>query len=158
MAAYALGCVLLEEGDAEGALPHLRRAWKSWIGLGARYEAARARTQIGLGFRVHGDEDSARAGWPWPCAPCATSATAPAAGQVERLSPPPPAPSPTGSPPARSRCCGWWPASRRSNPQIAGELFLSEKTVARHLSNIFTKIGVASRTAAAAYAYEHDLL
>ena len=49
-------------------------------------------------------------------------------------------------------------ASGRSNPQIAGELFLSEKTVARHLSNIFTKISVASRTAAAAYAYEHDLL
>lgn len=49
-------------------------------------------------------------------------------------------------------------AGGRSNPQIAGELFLSEKTVARHLSNIFTKISVSSRTAAAAYAYEHDLV
>jgi DNA-binding NarL/FixJ family response regulator len=45
----------------------------------------------------------------------------------------------------------------QSNPQIAAALFLSEKTVARHLSNIFTKIGVTSRTAAAAYAHEHDL-
>ena len=48
-------------------------------------------------------------------------------------------------------------ATGRSNPQIATELFLSEKTVARHLSNIFTKAGVTSRTAAAAYAHEHDL-
>jgi DNA-binding NarL/FixJ family response regulator len=37
-------------------------------------------------------------------------------------------------------------------------LFLSEKTVARHLSNIFTKIDVSSRAAATAYAYEHRLV
>ena len=48
-------------------------------------------------------------------------------------------------------------ASGRSNAQIAAELVLSEKTVARHLSNIFTKIDVGSRTAAAAYAYERGL-
>ena len=41
---------------------------------------------------------------------------------------------------------------------IAAELFLSEKTVARHVSNIFGKLGVSSRAAATAYAYEHDLL
>ena len=49
-------------------------------------------------------------------------------------------------------------ASGRSNPQIAGELVLSEKTVARHLSNIFGKLDVGSRTAAAAYAFEHGLV
>jgi DNA-binding NarL/FixJ family response regulator len=49
-------------------------------------------------------------------------------------------------------------AAGRSNAAIAAELFLSEKTVARHLSNIFGKLGVGSRTAAAAYAYEHDLV
>jgi DNA-binding NarL/FixJ family response regulator len=48
-------------------------------------------------------------------------------------------------------------ADGRTNPQIAQALFLSEKTVARHLSNIFGKIGVSSRTAAAAYAFEHQL-
>jgi DNA-binding NarL/FixJ family response regulator len=49
-------------------------------------------------------------------------------------------------------------ASGRTNPEIAAALFLSEKTVARHLSNIFTKVDVSSRTAAAAYAYEHQLV
>jgi DNA-binding NarL/FixJ family response regulator len=48
-------------------------------------------------------------------------------------------------------------ATGRSNSQIAAELVLSEKTVARHLSNIFVKIGVGSRTAAAAYAFERGL-
>ena len=48
-------------------------------------------------------------------------------------------------------------ASGQSNPQIAAALFLSQKTVQRHLSNIFAKTGVTSRTAAAAYAFEHQL-
>ena len=45
-----------------------------------------------------------------------------------------------------------------TNAQIATELFLSPKTVSRHLSNIFTKIGVTSRAAATAYAFEHELV
>ena len=49
-------------------------------------------------------------------------------------------------------------AAGRSNQAIAAELVLSEKTVARHLSNIFGKLGVSSRTAAAAYAYERGLV
>ena len=49
-------------------------------------------------------------------------------------------------------------ASGRSNPEIAAALVLSDKTVARHLSNIFTKLDVSSRTAAAAYAFENRLL
>ncbi|HEY3008641.1 MAG TPA: helix-turn-helix transcriptional regulator [Micromonosporaceae bacterium] len=48
-------------------------------------------------------------------------------------------------------------AAGKTNQAIAAALFLSEKTVARHLSNIFTKLGVGTRTAAAAYAYEHGL-
>lgn len=48
-------------------------------------------------------------------------------------------------------------ASGSTNREVAEELFLSEKTVARHLHNIYNKIGVSSRTAAAAYAFQHDL-
>jgi len=46
----------------------------------------------------------------------------------------------------------------KTNRDIAADLSLSEKTVARHVSNILTKLGLASRSAATAYAYEHDLL
>ena len=49
-------------------------------------------------------------------------------------------------------------AAGMTNKQIAGKLFLSEKTIARHLSNIFTKIDVASRSAATAFAFEHHIV
>ena len=49
-------------------------------------------------------------------------------------------------------------ATGRTNRVIADDLFISEKTVARHVSNIFTKLGLSSRSAATAYAYEHDLV
>ena len=49
-------------------------------------------------------------------------------------------------------------ATGKTNRSIAADLFLSEKTVARHVSNIFAKLDVSSRAAATAYAYEHDLV
>ena len=48
-------------------------------------------------------------------------------------------------------------AAGASNKQAAAALFISEKTVARHLANIFAKLGLGSRTAAATWAYEHQL-
>jgi DNA-binding NarL/FixJ family response regulator len=48
-------------------------------------------------------------------------------------------------------------ATGKTNRAVAEELFLSEKTVARHVSNIFTKLDVSFRSAATAYAYQHDL-
>ena len=49
-------------------------------------------------------------------------------------------------------------ATGKTNRAIADELVISEKTVARHVSNVFTKLGVSSRSAVTAYAYEHDLV
>jgi DNA-binding NarL/FixJ family response regulator len=48
-------------------------------------------------------------------------------------------------------------AAGKTNRAIAAQLFISEKTVARHVSNIFTKLGLSSRTEATAYAYKHGL-
>jgi DNA-binding CsgD family transcriptional regulator len=50
-----------------------------------------------------------------------------------------------------------WIATGTSNREVAQRLVISEKTVSRHLANIFTKIGVGSRTAAAAWAHDHGL-
>ena len=49
-------------------------------------------------------------------------------------------------------------ATGRTNRAVGAELHISDKTVARHLSNIFAKLGLSSRAAATAYAYEHDLV
>jgi DNA-binding NarL/FixJ family response regulator len=49
-------------------------------------------------------------------------------------------------------------ARGHTNRAVANELFLSEKTVARHLSNVYAKLGISSRAAATAYAYDHGLV
>jgi DNA-binding NarL/FixJ family response regulator len=49
-------------------------------------------------------------------------------------------------------------AAGHTNRQVADSLTISDRTVGRHLSNIFVKLGVSSRTAAAAFAYEHGLV
>ena len=49
-------------------------------------------------------------------------------------------------------------AAGRTNRSIAGALAVSEHTVARHLNNIFAKLGVSSRAAATAYAFTHELV
>ena len=154
--AYAMGSVLLA-GDgpdaAAQAMPLLRRAWTLWVDLGARYEAAWTRVRIGLACRALGDEESAVSDLGVAGRTFAEIGAAPARAEVDRLLG---RDLPDGLT-AREVEVLRLVASGQSNPQIAATLFLSQKTVQRHLSNIFAKTGVTSRTAAAAYAFEHHL-
>jgi DNA-binding CsgD family transcriptional regulator len=152
-AAHARGCVALASSDPAAALPQLRLAWRRWLDLGDRYHAAWSRTRIGQAFRAMGDEESARAELVVAGRTFDELGAVPARGEVER--------DLGGGRPdgltAREVEVLRLVAAGRTNPQIAAELFLSEKTVARHLSNIFGKTNVTSRTAAAAYAFQHQL-
>jgi len=157
VAAHAHGAVLLAEGDARAALDPLRYSWKAWQELEAPYEAARARALIGLACRELGDEDTAEmeldaARWVFR-----QLGAAPDLARVERLSRKA-APRAAGGLTAREVQVLGLVAAGKTNRAIADELVISEKTVARHVSNIFTKLGLSSRSAATAYAYEHDLV
>jgi len=154
---HARGAVELAAGDASNALVSLRRAAQAWKELEAPYEAARARVLVGQACRELGDEDAfsleleaargvfeqlgAAPDLTWVDALMGKAATTDAHGlsprelEVLRLV-----------------------ASGKSNREIAGLLVISEHTVARHVQNIFTKLGVPSRTAAGAFAFEHDLV
>jgi DNA-binding CsgD family transcriptional regulator len=153
----AAGAVLLAEGDASGACVTLRRAWRAWCDLDTPYQAARTRVLLGEACRQLGDEDgaafeldAARAAFQRLGAAVDLS-TVPAAGRA------PPARAAGGLTAREVEVLGLI-ASGRTNRAIAEALFISEKTVARHVSNIFTKLGLGSRSAATAYAYEHGLV
>jgi DNA-binding CsgD family transcriptional regulator len=156
VAAHATGSVLLGEGQAAAALTVLSRAGTLWQAIGAPYEAARVRVLVGLANRAVGDEDAAEmdleaARWTFQ-----RLGAAPDLARVEALSR-----KATGAGSgltAREVAVLRLVATGRTNRAIAEELFISEKTVARHVSNIFDKLRVSSRAAATAYAYEHGLL
>ena len=109
---------------------------------------------MGRALRELGDEESADAELAAAARALAALGAGPAAQEVDRLLAPGPLP---GGLTAREAEVLRLVASGKSNPEIAAALFLSEKTVARHLSNIFAKLDVPSRTAAAAYAFDHGL-
>jgi DNA-binding CsgD family transcriptional regulator len=149
---HAQGSTLVAENDAAAALTVLRQAWAAWQSVDVPYESARVRVQMGLACQALGDLDSAEmefdaARWIFE--------QLGAGHEVDRTV------DPTGSAAGpltpREREVLQLVATGRTNRAIAADLFLSEKTVARHLSNIFTKLGVTSRTAASAYAYRHGL-
>ncbi len=156
-ATHARGAVLLCEGDAAGALAALRQAWTAWRELDAPYEAARARMLIGVACRRLGDEeaaamelDAAR----WAFGQLGAAPDLARAQELVRR----PAAGPAHGLTARELEVLRLVATGRSNRAIAADLVLSERTVARHVSNMLAKLDVPSRTAATAYAYEHDLV
>lgn len=157
VAAGANGHVLLVEGDPKAALVELRTAWRAWQQIDAPYEAARTRILIGLACRQLGDRDSAEmeldaARWVFRQLGAVSELA-----RVENLLRPA-AIKAAGGLTAREVEVLRLVAAGKTNRTIAGDLFLSEKTVARHVANIFNKLGVSTRAAATAYAYEHDLV
>jgi DNA-binding CsgD family transcriptional regulator len=152
---YAVATTALAKGAAEPALRAARRAMETWSQLSAPYEVARSRVLVGRALRLLGDEESAVVDLTAARTAFADLGADPAEQETTALLGAQDAPG--GLSPREVEVLRLV-ATGSSNPEIAARLVLSEKTVARHLSNIFTKLNVGSRTAAAAFAYEHHLL
>jgi DNA-binding CsgD family transcriptional regulator len=157
MVAHARGAVDLAGGEAEAALVVLRRAWRIWHELEAPYEAARARVLVGLACRALGDDDAAAMELEAARRAFAELGAAPELARVDSLARTTPAGETHGLTPRELQVLRLV-AAGETNKAIAAELVLSDRTVHRHVSNIFAKLRVSSRAAATAYAYEHELL
>jgi DNA-binding CsgD family transcriptional regulator len=157
MADSAQGAVLLTEGDARAALVALRGAWQTWRELQAPYEAGRVRVLLGLACRALGDEEAAAMELDGARGVFAQLGAAPDLARLEAITHGTAAARTHGLT-ARELQVLRLLATGATNRVIAGELSVTVKTVDRHVSNIFTKLGVSSRAAATAYAYQHRLL
>jgi DNA-binding CsgD family transcriptional regulator len=164
MAASADGAVHLADGEARQALAPLRDALTIWRDLEAPYEAARVEVLVGRACCALGDVDGARMEWEAAARVFRQCGAAPALTAVEALTNRQEAPEPTaaqkmtGGLTARELEVLRLVARGKTNRAIAGELNISEKTVARHVSNIFTKLDLSTRAAATAYAFTHRLV
>jgi DNA-binding CsgD family transcriptional regulator len=156
LAACAEARLALATGDPSTALRSGRRAWTLWHELDVPYHAARSRLVVAQACRALGDEDAARMELEAARSVFEELDARLDVQEMGRLL----------ANDAEADDCPLSPREREvirllaaglTNRSIAAELFLSEKTVARHLSNIFAKLHVSTRTAAAAYAFEHRL-
>jgi ATP/maltotriose-dependent transcriptional regulator MalT len=156
IAGRAAGAVGVARGEPRAALVDLRRSLSTWQSLEAPYEVARTRVLIARACRELGDEDAASMELEAATDVFRRLGAHPDLDAAEALSRPGHATS--GGLTAREVEVLRLVATGMSNRAIATELVISEKTVARHMSNIFTKLGLASRSAATAYAYKHGLV
>ena len=153
----ASGTIALAEGDASSATTLLREAGGIWRELEAPYEIARARELTGLAYRQLGDEEGAQLELE---AASDTYERLGARPDVARVASLMTAPTPDIHGPLTGREVEVLRliAAGKTNRAIATELAISEKTVARHVSNILTKLDLPSRSAATAYAYSRNLV
>jgi DNA-binding NarL/FixJ family response regulator len=132
----------------------LEKAVEAWVVLNVPYEIATTRTLLGQALRNTGEEARATASF---------AAAAELFDQIgarldaRRVSADSKPALPAGLTEREAQVLRLI-ALGRTNSGIASELFLSVKTVSRHVSNIFTKIGVTSRVGATAFAFEHELV
>ncbi|MGH7512977.1 MAG: LuxR C-terminal-related transcriptional regulator [Gemmatimonadales bacterium] len=157
MAAHASGAVLLAEGQPQAALAALRAAAAGWHDIEAPYQGARTQALIGLAHRALGDEDTAGLELEAVRQAFAALGAAPDLRRLNAIPRPEAAAGQQGTLTPREIDVLRLVATGRTNRAVAERLGISEKTVARHLSNIFTKLDLSSRAAATAYAFQHDL-
>lgn len=154
----ALGLAHMLEGEAEAAIGPLRRAWAGWQRLGVPYEAGYTRLLLGRAYEALGDGDAAAmefdaARWVFTELGALHDLT-----QLDRLATAQSGELPTGPLTLREREVLALLAEGRTNKEIGVQLVISEHTVARHVQNMLSKLGVASRTALATYAVESGLI
>jgi DNA-binding CsgD family transcriptional regulator len=153
----ATGAVLFAEDKLKAALALLREAWALWQQLEVPYEVARVRALIGQVCERLGDHETARMHFQAARSDFEQLGAAPNLVELDRLMA-----TRNNGPPGglteRERQVLSLVASGETNRQIAAALGISEHTVARHLSNIFDKLGLSSRTALSAFAHKHKLV
>jgi DNA-binding CsgD family transcriptional regulator len=158
VAASAAGAVLLAEGDARSALPKLRVAGSEWRALDAAYDTARVRVLIGQACSALGDPETSAMELDGARKVFERLGATPDIERLDALSRRPHGAATPRGLTVREVEVLRLVASGKTNRAIAQQLGLSEKTVARHVHNALTKIGMPSRAAATAYAYEHGLI
>ena len=153
--ATAAGAVAFGEGDVSSALASLRAACAAWQDLRLPHETALARVLYARALRANGDEDGGTLELRAALTTFERLGATPDALAARRLLDLPDE-LPAGLT-AREAEVLRLVASGKTNRDIAVELVISEHTVSRHLQNMYAKLGVSSRAAATAFAFEHGL-
>lgn len=157
LAAQATGEVLIAESDHRAARDALRSAWRIWQEIKAPYEAARVRAMTALACQGLGDAEGAALELDAASRAFRQLGAATDLARAEKLSKTSTVSKPGGLT-AREADVLRLLAKGMTNREISVALTISEHTVARHVQNILLKLGVSSRTAASAFAFENDLV
>jgi ATP/maltotriose-dependent transcriptional regulator MalT len=157
LSAYARGEVALARGEISHALSALRESLLRWLTLEAPYQAARTRVLLGRVCAEVGDQDGAVLELDAARATFEELGARPDLERLAALARPEAAPNSSGLS-ARELEVLRLLATGDTNKAIAATLVLSERTVDRHVANIYAKLGVSSRAAATARAYEQQLI